>query len=290
MDKNGVEKISDVYVTIGETQVEGNPIEVECSITTPPTPISLCNARILEEALTTFEPATMRYYTCTFTVEPGDEVLPSSMYGEYWVTAEVEDIDGNQATFDEKEYWFLNPTVALLVDGDIDFGTVRPGTTSYSDTLLVGNDADEGSGVLMDMFISGTDFYDSSPSGALCEGTNKLALKNFGYYAVNGAYSTVGDLEHDIGDVKISGQYSSVDRDKDGEGYVNIQYGDHWDRTMYNEAEILQAQPINGGALGYAANLLAPGAEMALTFKLNLPEPCVGNFDSGQIYFWGEAV
>jgi hypothetical protein len=29
---------------------------------------------------------------------------------------------------------------------------------------------------------------------------------------------------------------------------------------------------------------------MALTFKLDLPEPCIGDFDSGKIYFWGEAI
>jgi hypothetical protein len=53
---------------------------------------------------------------------------------------------------------------------DFTFEDVRPGTSSYSSTLLVANDADEGSGVMMDMFISGTDFYDSSSSGAKCPG------------------------------------------------------------------------------------------------------------------------
>jgi len=37
-------------------------------------------------------------------------------------------------------------------------------------------------------------------------------------------------------------------------------------------------------------NVLAPGAEMAITFKLSLPEPCNGNFDTGSLYFFGEAV
>src|SRR3989344_3780529 len=34
MDKNGIEKISDVYVTVGPTQGEGNDIEVNCVRTT----------------------------------------------------------------------------------------------------------------------------------------------------------------------------------------------------------------------------------------------------------------
>ena len=29
---------------------------------------------------------------------------------------------------------------------------------------------------------------------------------------------------------------------------------------------------------------------MALTFRLDLPEPCNGDFDTGSIYFWGEAI
>src|SRR3989338_1108343 len=102
-------------------------------------------------------------------------------------------------TMDENEYWFLNPVIALSVDGDLAFEDVRPGTDSYSDTILVGNDADDGSGVMLDMFISGTDFYDSSSSGAACPTTNQLALDNFRYFVTNGAYSTATDIEFDDG-------------------------------------------------------------------------------------------
>ena len=56
---------------------------------------------------------------------------------------------------------------------------------------------------------------------------------------------------------------------------------------VYDEAEILQDQAVGPY---YTANLLAPGAELALTFKLSLPEPCNGDFDTGSIYFWGEAI
>jgi hypothetical protein len=295
MDKNGVEKIQDVYGTAGDAQGAGNDIEVDCKRTNykgdgkdawgmnhdgdggiDPS----CNARIGEEKLHKFNPETMDYYSCTLTVES-----PDSMYGEYWVTVEAMDLDGLTGTMDENEYWFFNPVIQLDVKGDLTFSDVRPGTSSYSDTMTVGNDADAGSGVMLDMFIAGTDFYDSASSGAMCPTTNKLALSAFKYYAVNGAYSTRDDQEDDDNTYDPATQ-----RHKDSEGYVNIQYGDHFDRTMYNEAEIIQANPINGGDLGYAANLLAPGAEMSLTFKLNLPEPCNGDFDTGSIYFFGEAV
>src|SRR3989344_4636525 len=117
MDKNKVEQIDDVVGTIGDVQGEGNDIEVECKRMTPPTSGTTldesCNARILEEKLTKFDPAVMDYYDCLFTVE-----TPDSMYGEYWITIEAIGDDGESASMDENEYWFLNPTIALSIDGD----------------------------------------------------------------------------------------------------------------------------------------------------------------------------
>ena len=278
MDKNKIDQNIDVYATIGDVQGEGNDIEVNCKRVSSGN-ISSCNARIGEEKITKLNSDTMSFFQCTLTVE-----TPESMYGEYWMTIEAQDGEGNMGTMDENEYWFLNPTVALSIDGDLTFDDVRPGTAAYSDTLLIGNDADDSSGVMLDMFISGTDFYDSSSSGARCsDDTNKLSLSAFRYYVTNGAYNSKMDLG--------TGRGANT---KDAEGYLGIGYsagpGDmaHFDSTYYNSHEILQAQQVGGSY--YTANVLAPGAEMALTFKLSLPEPCVGDFDTGQIYFWGEAI
>jgi len=283
MDKNGKEKISDVYATVGPTQGEGNDIEVNCvrlsnegeNNKIDPS----CNARILEEEIDEFNPVTMAYYLCTLTVE-----TPESMYGKKWVTVEAEDFDGVLGTMDENEYWFLNPKISLDVTGNIEFEGLREGTSGYSKSLLISNDADMGSGVLLDMFISGTDFYDSANSEAMCPTTNQLALDSFRYYAVNGAYSTDDDQQVDVvlGDV--------INRNKDVEGYVNIDYGIGFNdpNPFYENMEILQAGPSLGPY--YGANVLAPGADIALIFRLDLPEPCNGDFDTGQIYFWGEAV
>jgi hypothetical protein len=61
--------------------------------------------------------------------------------------------------------------------------------------------------------------------------------------------------------------------------------------NFYDSHEILQAGGgYMGKNVGYNANVLSPGAEMALTFKLSLPEPCNGDFDTGSIFFWGEAI
>jgi hypothetical protein len=266
MDKNGKEKIEDVFATIGEVQGEGNDIEVNCVRSDRTGIPESCNARILEEEVD-WNGYLMAHYECTFTVE-----TPDSMYGEYWITVEAVDLDGLSGTMDENEYWFLNPEIALSIDGDLAFEDVRPGTSSYSDTILVGNDADEGSGVRLDMFISGTDFYDSSSSGAMCPTTNQLSLDQFSYYATHGAYSTQNDGR------------------ADAEGYVPIGYGVGFNNPnpFYDNYEILQTFPKNFAY--WQSNILSPGAEMALTFRLDLPEPCNGDFDSGQIFFWGEAI
>ncbi|MBI3623766.1 hypothetical protein HY212_06845 [Candidatus Pacearchaeota archaeon] len=283
MDKNKIDQNIDVYATVGDVQGQGNNIEANCKRTTDVSENTFpkCNARIQEEHLS-FDPDTMAYFDCELTVE-----TPESMHGEYWVTVEAQDGDGLMGTMAENEYWFFNPEIALGIDGDLTFSDVRPGTDAYSSTLLVTNDAETASGVMLDMFISGTDFYDSSSSGARCPDTNQLSLSAFRYFATNGAYSSSQDAQ--VGRPSGPGAATQPARNKDAEGYVNIGYGTGFNNPspFYDGFEILQAQHVGPY---WVANTLAPGSDMSVTFKLSLPEPCNGNFDSGQIYFWGEAI
>ena len=276
MDKNGIDKVSDVYATVGDSQGQGNDIEANCqSIGFQGQEVfEQCNARIQEEEVE-WNDDLMDFYECTLTVE-----TPESMQGEYWVTVEAIDLDGLMGTMAENEWWFFNPIIALTIDGDLTFENVRPGSSSYSSTLLVGNDAEAGSGVMMDMFISGTDFYDSSSSGAACPDTNQLSLSAFRYFATSGAYSTLDD-GRGIGDA---------------EGYVPINYGTGFNdpNPFYGafDGDFDGYEVIQGLQVGpyFPANTLAPGAEHAITFRLDLPEPCNGDFDSGSLFFWGEAI
>ena len=89
--------------------------------------------------------------------------------------------------------------------------------------------------------------------------TTSSTLSNFEYYALNGPHATPG--------------------------YLGINVGDQ----ITEAARIIDGDDYDTSGLNYR-NLLSPGAEMALTFKLDLPEPCNGNFDTGSIYFWGEAI
>lgn len=295
-DKNGDDKLADVYVTLsdygqqpGDGLIEANCDEMNlesiddwfnaldffwqgqicpqggCDL------YSAFNVKELEEDVP-WNAETMNVYLCTLTVE-----TPNSMYGEYFVTVEAIDLNGDMGTFDENEYWFFNPVLSVSVVGDVDFGMVRPGANAYSDTLLVQNNADPGSGVLLNMYISGTDFYDPANSGAKCPTSNILDLGYFSYFATNGNYET----GHDPTRVNGAGGFD--------EGYYWIPYetGNEFDRQ-----EIIEGEGIItlGGMVYEAGNVLTPGAEIALTFRLYLPEPCNGDFTDGQIFFWGEAI
>ena len=319
MDKNKIEEIQEVAITIGQSQGVGNDIEVECYRIDDADldfDFDSCNARILEEELTDFDEATMGYYRCLLTVE-----TPESMYGEHYVTAEVISVDG-EAIMDENEYWFFNPVLALSISDSVEFADgVRPGTASYSNTILIGNEADDGSGVMMDMFISGTDFYDPLDSGARCPTTNRLKLSqnlrsqadlgasfdqglsrttecNIDDWLTGGSGGPGEDNNDHLCYYATNGAYSTADADNsDLEGYVPIVYGDVFSRDFYNDAEIIRnAGPDASGDLVintieyHAGNTLSPGSEIALNFKLGLPEPCTGDFSTGDIFFWGEAI
>ena len=46
MDKNGIDKLSDVYASVGSTQGDGEDIEANCEETGRSSIDSRCNARI----------------------------------------------------------------------------------------------------------------------------------------------------------------------------------------------------------------------------------------------------
>lgn len=282
-DMNGIETVEKVYATVGGS-FGGGDFDVSCQkIWIGPEILPECDQNAPDE----WDSDSMHYYECTLAVGSSD-VMPS---GDYWVTVTAEDVDENVGIMAPNENWFFNPTIALSVDGTLDFEDVIPGESTYSETILVGNDADDGSGVMLDMFISGTHFQDSLGTGAMCPDNNLLMLENFRYFATHGPFSTLQDMQWDTG---FQGTYDvSQGRNRDAEGYMNIQYGDHWDNSMYEEAEILQAkwEQEGPGPVGYfKANILSPGSEFAITFRLDLPQPCTGEFDEGTIYFWGEAI
>ena len=267
VDLNGVNNIEGVYATLGKNVSIGNKVEVNCRELSGINEIlDSCNLYDLKDEILEFKPEIMKYYDCTLTCE-----TPESMYGKNWVTVEARDVDGSAGIMQEAENWFFNPIIALSISDSIRFDNPRPGKISYSNEIAVQNRADEGSGVIMDMFISGTDFT-SSENFSYCPELHTLSLSRYKYYAENGQYDTKELLNSDT------------------EGYRSIKYGWGFNNpnNFYDNTEIIPSTPKDG--LYYLGNILNMESDVRLKFKLDVPELCQGNFDSGSIYVWGEAI
>lgn len=218
--------------------------------------------------LTEFDPVTMNWYQCIFTVEPGN-----LMHGEYYAKAEAI-ANGFRSESAEHELWFFNPEIALGLDGTIDFGTISPGQTAKSSPVIITNAAEAGSGVLLDMYIAGEDFYSSANGPTNCPNTNKLALANFRYYGSHGSYNTCLNSGVDFE------CYDSIPYFMDGAGSP---LNNNYQRMIDNTPTMLGEYPLG--------NILSPGDDITLLFKLSLPVPCSGGpFDEGEIRFFGEAI
>ncbi|MFA6022509.1 MAG: hypothetical protein WC781_00300 [Candidatus Pacearchaeota archaeon] len=256
-DLNGKDDIASVLGTVGPNQGSGNSKEVGClrSLTQPEqqTTISWAGGLI-------FNPKTDVIYNCLLTVEPG-------FLGEYWAQVVATDNVGGKDNVRENSFFWFNPSIALQVldaNNGLVFtekgkalGVVTPGNTGYSQSIRLKSAVATGSGVILDVEIKGKDFYDSSSSGTACPTSNQLTLSNFRYFATKGSFST------------------KTSPTKDSEGY---------DTIGYTYADLIK------GA-GAEASKFSEGTEATLTFKLNLPNPCAGNFvNSGGFEFQGTAI
>jgi hypothetical protein len=182
----------------------------------------------------------------------------------------------------------FNPTLGLtLTGGPIDFGAVEEGTTAVSSTVYVENTAEDGSGVMMDMYIAGDDYFtDPTPgSGALCPTGNGIHHSNFHYYATKGSLN--------------SGDNDGV---FDGLG-VTDGTDDPWDAAVLElcdaDVDEFTRVPSHSGDIGDMCRMinagrgdsfLAQGADMSVTLKLDVPATCQGDFTSGDFHFVGRVI
>lgn len=266
-----------VFGTVGENPGIGNEIEVDCreKLSNDEYEPEECNAIIENYELTEFNPEIMKYFECILTIE-----TPESMYGKNYISIEAHDKAGNIGKAKEDELYFLNPVIGINVNDSIIFDNLYSGEASYSNELLISNGADVGSGVILDMFITGTNFY-SSNENDYCPDKQVLYIDQFSYFAKKGEHTTLEDLEID----RVGG----IQRKKDNEGYVNMEYGVGFNNPIpfYNNAEIIQGD--KDGEY-YLANELGPNDTINIKFKIDVPKMCKGIFESGEIYFWGEAI
>jgi len=109
----------------------------------------------------------------------------------------------------------------------------------------------------------------------MCPTSNVLKLENFRYYATNGAYNTCDNPS-------VDGEcYDDIPCYMTGSGAPP---NNNMQRIINHTNNLIMGEYPPG-------NVLSPGSEISLIFKLALPSPCNGNsFTDGSIKIYGEAV
>lgn len=210
-----------------------------------------------------------------------------------------EECDSGNATLiatGEIDWLNFNPSLAVSLDStQINFGKVIPGETATSNAIKLKNDAEVGSGVVMDMYIASDDYFtDTNNPNSICGAGNGIRYDKFSYYATKGSINsgTNNAVEEGLG----AGD-GSPDREGDicesnpDEFTTLTSYSGRGENNGHIEdmCRIINTQKD--------ASLLTQGASMSITFRLDLtdddvdtPEECHGNFNNGQFHFVGRAV
>ena len=227
--------------------------------------------------LNKFDSNIMEEYNCSYVVQYDDHGLY-----DFSVNAYDYNNQANNNTLYE-DTWFLNPTIGITLDGAMKFSSPVPGTSSYSPKVQIKNSGETGSGLDMSVYIAGTDFYDGNTTGPMCPTTNQLELKNFAYHAVNGNYDTKDDPRAD------KDGYTSISKIDVGlENRYNPNQILDVGKVNNNNYEVLQVGKDNTGL--YKGNIVTAGKSIDTTFRFNVPSPCKGSFDYGNIYIWGQTI
>ncbi|MFH1053826.1 MAG: hypothetical protein V1740_05415 [Candidatus Woesearchaeota archaeon] len=288
-DQNGASDIDDVTLLVGGVGVGAcAPRDLETEA--PGATLALRRVYLtdhfgLDPALTSTTTSNYAFYACTLIVQSNVQ-----MSNETGVTVQVTDGDANACTNGANvinSTWSdqinFNPTLSVtFIGGSVDFGEANAGSTAVSNTVYVINDAAAGSGVVMDMYIASDNyFYDSTNPGAICGLGNGIPYYAFKYYATKGSLdsgdndNTENGIGTDVNDTNIPGDICAADDDEFT--YVPSQTGDIDDMCRI-------INHVEGGSF------LTQGSEMSMTFKLEVPTPCSGTFDTGEFHLVGRIV
>ena len=177
----------------------------------------------------------------------------------------------------------FNPSLELeALGGPIDFGSVEPDSTALSNTIYLRNNAEEGSGVVMDMYIAADDYLtDPIDPDAVCPTGNGISYDNFRYYATKGSINSGPDNNAFPALATNTAPFEECVDLQDGEPDEFVQlpsYSGH----IQDMCHIINWIP--------EGSLLTQGSEMSITFKLVVPSVCEGHFTDGQFRFVGRVV
>jgi hypothetical protein len=237
INKEGSNKIKEVKIQQNNSK---NPKEITCdklnsTISEPLDPT--CNLEDFSSIVDSFDPRNMAYYECKIKIDDTHEIKSINF------------ISTNSQGYSSKreEYWFFNPSLQLSIDGNFIEDISESETTIYSQTILVRNDVESGSGVELNLSLFSKDLYEKINNNIKCQDNDNVI---FSYFATNGAFSTLQDVRSDI------------------YGYVNISKEDD---SIFK---------INNPNLNFQANSFYPGEETAIILRMNIPKDCQGYIDS----------
>lgn len=234
-----------------------------------------------------YNPDTMKSYVCTFIVQSNwifeADIRILAWDGKIGFCPESEPIVTSQS-----DYIVFNPTLSIEASGPIEFGSVEAGSTALSNTIYISNYAsilsdrqseviiDVPVGVLMDMYIASADYFtDPQNPKAICGDGNGIKYDQISYYATKGTLNSG----------KNNNKYPGLGENSDAEC---IAANDEFTRLPSHSGEIKDmCRIINWNK---EASLLNGGADMSLTFQIDVPENCQGNFIDGKIHFIGRVV
>ena len=272
-DKNGDDDIEDVDLLL-EGALDGDCGTVAIPTTGFPTEYPTWAQYAAAKFGVTWNEDTMDLYRCQIIVDDlvDYDVLIS-------IQAEDEECSGSGATVEDKEYMDFNQEVDINLDGTVSFAQAVPGSTALSSIVQVENSGD----TKLDTYIAASTYFTdpTDPDEAICPTGAGIHHSNFAYQARIGSINSGLNNNAFPGLGDNSGLCSArADEFTALPSFVGNPNGD--------DAQIsYMCRIIN---FARTASFLSPGDEMSLQFKLSVPNPCKGNYQTGNFYVVGRVI
>ena len=230
------------------------------------------------------------FYRCQFIVQSGwtaeSELSIFARDGELDVC-----LYPNEVTTIWDDFMNFNPSLELdVLGGPVDFGTIEPGSRSISNSVYLRNNASDGSGVVMDMYIAADDYFtDPTNPEAICPTGNGIRYDQFRYYATKGSVNSGPNDNAFRALATNTAEFEECNDIQDGEWDEFVQLPSY-SGDIRDMCHIINWDPDGNPATPNELSLLTQGSEMSITFKLIVPDICEGHFTDGQFRFAGRVV
>ncbi|MFH1053822.1 MAG: hypothetical protein V1740_05395 [Candidatus Woesearchaeota archaeon] len=285
-DEDGADDIDDVNLKVDGAQV-GACAQRSLSAIIGLVGVPYLNTHLgLDPALSGATFANYAFYACTLIVQSASSWNESMAVKVVAIDGETDACEGHATPVESRwsDWLDFNPTLELsFIGGPVNFGTVEAGSTATSNTIYVSNNAEAGSGVVMDMYIASDDYFtDPTTPGAICPVSNGIHYSQFSYYATKGSLNS-GPNDNTFPALGELPPLCIANPDE----YTNMtSHSGH----IEDMCHIINWDDDGNSTTPNSNSLLTQGAEMSVTFQLDVPDPCFGSFSDGQFHFVGRVV